>query len=213
MASISVLVRRPTDSRILVVKDKENGWRMPGGGQIPDLLPSFAAEKHCLNEANVAVEADGLFRIEHHSTKAGAVTQRFIFSAHPVGMGFEDVDTVVPTTKGQDKHSECACWMLPADLLDLLEEGATSDGHDLKGAVKHIHLGELVAWADYVSAGGTPTALTVIDEVWSGPDQSFTPMPEPFAEFSSRESILCVGAVLFSCAAAIAGAVVGKYFL
>jgi hypothetical protein len=211
--SISVLVSRPTDSRILVIKDKENGWRMPGGDELPDLLPSFAAEKHCLNEANVAVEVDGVFRVEYHATKSGSVSQKFIFSAHPVGMGFEDAETVVPTTKGPDEHSECACWMLAQDLLDLLEEGTTTGGQDLSGCVKHVNLGELVAWADHLNAGGTSTALTMLDESWSGPDHTFTPMPTPFSEFSGRESVLCIGSVILICAAAIGGALVGKYFL
>lgn len=207
MPSIAVLVRRPTDSRVLVIKDKKNGWRFPGGPTaIDNLLPTHAAAKHCLNEANVEIEVDGVFRVEHHASKsANSVKQRLVFSAHPVGMQFEDADTVVPTTKGPDAHSECACWMLPEEL-----EGLSSDD---KSKSASPFLPEVVAWVKYAAAGGSPAPLNLFDEAWAGPDLTFTPMPQPFAEFSSRESVLAFGAVILSACCAIGGVLVGKYML
>ena len=171
-----------------------------------DLLPTHAAAKHCLNEANVEIEVDGVFRLEHHASKSTkSVKQRLVFSAHPVGMQFEDADTVVPTTKGPDAHSECACWMLPDELQDLSAEDQSK--------LTSPFLPEVVAWVNYAAAGGSSAPLNMFDEAWAGPDSTFTPMPEPFAEFSSRESVLAFGAVILSVACAFGGVLLGKYVL
>src|SRR5262245_61747825 len=102
-----VVVRR--GDQFLLVHERKHGqrWYLPAGrAELGETLPD-AARRETLEESGVEVELEGILRVQHTPSGAGARV-RVIFLARPAG------DTAPRATPNE--HSLGAAWVSLADL-------------------------------------------------------------------------------------------------
>jgi ADP-ribose pyrophosphatase YjhB (NUDIX family) len=128
---VLVVVRRGDE--FLLVQERKHGqsWYLPAGRVEPNEDLVSAARRETLEESGVAVDLEGIVRIEHSPRADGQSRVRVIFVAAPLG--------AADPKQVPDEHSLCAGWFsLPAisslplrgaevvDLLTYVANGAPS---------------------------------------------------------------------------------------
>ena len=111
-----VLVVVRSEDRFLLVHESEHGqaWYLPAGRIEFGETPLDAAHRETQEEAGVAIDIDGIIRIEHTPIQHGT-RLRIIFSAHPSG------DTL-PKLKA-DEHTLEAGWFNLEEMKRLRMRG------------------------------------------------------------------------------------------
>jgi len=102
-----VVVRK--GDRFLVVHERKHGqgWYLPAGRVEPGESFTEAAIRETLEEAGIAIELDGVIRVEHSPFADGA-RMRVLFTAHPA-------DDRPPKSE-PDEESLGAAWVTLAEL-------------------------------------------------------------------------------------------------
>jgi phosphatase NudJ len=123
------------------VRERKHGqrWYLPAGRVEPGERVVDAARRETLEESGIAVEVDGLLRVEHTPRPDGTARLRVFVAAHPI-------DDRPPKSVADDE-SLCAAWV----TLDELER------LDLRGD-------EVRAAFEYLSRGGAVHPLALLTD-------------------------------------------------
>ncbi|MBK9032616.1 MAG: NUDIX hydrolase [Myxococcales bacterium] len=103
--------------RFLLTQERKYGasWSIPGGRVEPGETMTAAAVRECVEETDVPVRLDGIYRIEHAAN--GATSRvRVIFAASPCD------DT--PPKSVADDESLKAAWLTLEEIAELPLRGA-----------------------------------------------------------------------------------------
>ena len=127
-----VVVRK--DDRFLLVRERkvEEGWYLPAGQVEPGERLVDAAVRETLEVGGIAVELDGILRVEHTPRPDGSARLRVFFLAHPID------DT--PPKSVPDAESQGAAWM----RLDELD-GLTLRGDEVREVLAFVCAGGVAA--------------------------------------------------------------------
>ena len=78
------MVCKRSDGKILLIREIAGyGWGLPGGAVDPGELPTLAAVRECVEEAEIRVLLDGVINIDFNPLP-DATSIRFVFLAHPI---------------------------------------------------------------------------------------------------------------------------------
>ena len=78
------VVCKRSDGKILLIREIAGyGWGLPGGAVDPGELPTLAAVRECVEEAEIRVLLDGVINIDFNPLP-DATSIRFVFLAHPI---------------------------------------------------------------------------------------------------------------------------------
>jgi 8-oxo-dGTP pyrophosphatase MutT (NUDIX family) len=146
---VLVVVRQiAEDDRFLVVHEAQHGqlWYLPAGRVEPGETLESAALRETLEETGVAVELDGVLRVEHTPIRmnmSDCARLRVFFSAHPAD------DT--PPKSTPDEHSLEAAWVTLDELRALPLRGP-----DVYEVLHHVAHGGAAYPLDLITYEGAP---------------------------------------------------------
>ena len=139
---VLVVVRR--DDQYLLVQERKHGqpWYLPAGGVERGESLVDAALRETREEAGIAVDIEGILRIEHSPFSAGARVRVF-FSARPVD------DT--PPKQAPDSETLQAQWFRFDELSNLVLRG-----EDVRHILNYVEQGRPVAPLSMLGREGQP---------------------------------------------------------